>query len=250
MKFSIIIATLNNEDTILRNLQSIKNQNYKDYEIIIIDGGSNDKTIDRVKKIEFENLNIKSQNGTGVYNAFNEGIISAIGEIIVILNADDFFEEKNALEKISNEFDQDENLSLLMSNIKIINKKKQTLRIYKNNFFKNFMFYFGMMPPHPGIFVKKKVYENFGLFNEDFKNAGDFEFLLRVIGKNKIRYKKIDNFLVNMSHGGKSNKNFKSYFINTIEIKRALKINNYFSSYLLIIIRLFIKLFQYRRINL
>jgi len=250
LKFSIIIATLNNEETILRNLQSIKNQNYKDYEIVIIDGGSSDQTFDQVKKIEFKNLNIKNQKGMGVYNAFNEGIISANGEIIVILNADDFFEEKNALEKISSEFDQDKNINLLMSNIKITNKKNQTLRIYKNNFFKNFMFYFGMMPPHPGIFVKKKVYKNFGLFNEDFKNAGDFEFLLRVIGKNKIKYKKIDNFLVNMSHGGKSNKNFKSYLINTIEIKRALKINDYFSSYLLIITRLFIKLFQYRRINL
>ena len=250
MKFSIIIATLNNEDTILRNLQSIKNQNYKDYEIIIIDGGSKDKTFDQVKKIELKNLTIKLQKGTGVYNAFNEGIISANGEIIVILNADDFFEEKNALEKISSEFDQDENLNLLMSNIKIINRENQILRIYKNNFFKNFMFYFGMMPPHPGIFVKKKVYENFGYFREEFKNAGDFEFLLRVLGTKQIKYKKLDDFLVCMSHGGKSSKNLKSYLTNTYEIKKALKINSFFSSYLLITLRFFIKLFQFKRINL
>ena len=90
MKFSIIIATLNNEETILRNLQSIKNQNYKDYEIVIIDGGSSDQTFDQVKKIEFKNLNIKNQKGMGVYNAFNEGIISANGEIIVILNVNNY----------------------------------------------------------------------------------------------------------------------------------------------------------------
>tara|TARA_B100000900_G_scaffold378641_1_gene362967 strand:- start:551 stop:1303 length:753 start_codon:yes stop_codon:yes gene_type:complete len=250
LKFSIIIATLNNEETIERNLQSIKNQNYYDYEVIIIDGNSKDKTIDLIKKFEFKNIKIKSQVGKGVYNAFNEGIYLSRGEIIVILNADDFFEKDYALKKISNEFELDNNISLLMTNIRIINKKNQILRIYKNNFFKSFMFYFGLMPPHPGIFVKKNIYENLGFFKEEFKNAGDFEFLLRVIGKNKIKYKKIDDFFVSMSHGGKSNKNLKSYLINTYEIKKALKMNNFFSSYLLIIIRFLIKIFQFKRISL
>jgi len=250
LKFSIIIATLNNEETIERNLKSIINQNFNDYEIIIIDGDSKDKTIDIIKNFKFKNLNIKTQKGKGVYNAFNEGILNSNGEIILILNADDFFESNEALKKISSEFNLDNNLNLLMTNIKIINKKNQILRIYRNNYFKSFMFYFGLMPPHPGIFVKKKVYENFGYFREEFKNAGDFEFLLRVIGKNKIKYKKINDFLVCMSHGGKSNKNLKSYLVNTFEIKKALKINNFFSSYILITLRFFIKLFQFKRINL
>ena len=250
MKFSIIIATLNNEETIERNLKSIINQNFVDYEIIIIDGNSKDKTIDLIKKFELKNLKIESQKGKGVYNAFNEGIFRSSGEIILILNADDFFESDHALKKISSEFDLDNDLGLLMTNIKIINKKNQILRIYKNNYFKSFMFYFGLMPPHPGIFVKKKVYEDFGYFREEFKNAGDFEFLLRVLGKNNIKHKKINDFLVCMSHGGKSNKNLKSYLVNTYEIKKALKINSFFSSYILIVLRFFIKLFQFKRINL
>ena len=108
------------------------------------------------------------------------------------------------------------------------------------------MFYFGLMPPHPGIFVKKKVYNQFGYFNESFKNAGDFEFLLRVLLKGKIKYKKINQYLVTMSYGGKSNKNLNSFFINTKEIKKALKINNYFSSYFFIMMRFIIKLFQFK----
>ena len=99
MKFSIIIATLNNQDTIEKNLKSIKDQNYKDYEIIVIDGDSKDKTIEIIKKFKFQNIKIKFQKGKGVYNAFNEGIKHSIGEIIIILNADDYFYKKYALSK-------------------------------------------------------------------------------------------------------------------------------------------------------
>ena len=246
MKFSIIIATLNNQDTIEKNLESIKNQTFKDYELIIIDGGSKDTTINKIKKKQFQNIKIKFQPSKGVYNAFNEGIQVATGEIIIILNADDFFEKEHALEKINEQFNKDFELKLLMSNIKIVNNSNKTIRVYKNNFFKKYLFYFGCMPPHPGIFAKKDIYKKFGYFNEEFKNAGDFEFLLRVIGRGNISYKKIDDFLVTMRHGGKSNKNLKSYFVNTVEIKKALKINSYFSSYSLITIRFIIKLFQFR----
>ena len=246
LKFSIIVATLNNENTLDRNLQSIVSQTYKDYEIIIIDGGSKDKTFEVIKKYNQENLKIKNQQGHGVYNAFNEGIRICTGDIVVILNADDNFSDDNSLSKIQKEFSNDKDLELLMTNIKMVNEKNKSIRIYDSKFFKPFMFYFGLMPPHPGIFVKKKVYNNFGLFDESFENAGDFEFLLRVILKSKINYKKMNDYLVSMSYGGKSNKNLKSFFKNTKEIKKALKINNYFSSYFLIMIRLIIKMFQFR----
>ncbi len=250
MKFSIIIATLNNEKTIDKNLKSIRKQSYSDYELIVVDGNSKDRTLEIINNYNFENIKIKSQLGNGVYNAFNEGIKISLGEIIIILNADDFFDNENALKKINDEFEKDKNLKLLMTNIKIINDKNEIVRIYKNNFFKKNLFYFGYMQPHPGIFIKKEIYHSYGYYKEDFKNAGDFEFLLRVIGKKNINYKKINEFLVSMKHGGKSNKNLKSYLINTIEIKKALKMNNYFASYFLIIIRLFIKLFQFKKIKL
>lgn len=250
MKFSIIIATLNNQNTIEINLKSIEKQSYRDYELIVVDGNSKDRTLEIIKNYNFENIKIKSQLGNGVYNAFNEGIKISLGEIIIILNADDFFHDENALKKINDEFEKDKNLKLLMTNIKIINDKNEIVRIYKNNFFEKYLFYFGYMPPHPGIFIKKEIYNNYGYYKENFKNAGDFEFLLRVIGKKNINYKKINEFLVSMKYGGKSNKNLKSYLINTIEIKKALKMNNYFASYFLIIIRLLIKLFQFKKIKL
>ena len=249
-KISIIVATFNNEKTIDKNIESILLQTFTDYEIIIIDGNSRDKTLEKIKKYNSKKINIYEQAGTGVYNAFNEGIQFAKNDIIVILNADDYFDNENSLKLISEIFSKDKNLKLVMSNIKIVNEKDKVIRIYKNNSFYNFMFYFGMMPPHTGIFVKKEVYTNFGYFREDFKNAGDFEFLLRILAKNKIKFKKINNFLIKMKYGGRSNKNFTSFFVNTIEIKKALKINNFFSSYFLIILRFIFKILQFRSINL
>ena len=157
MKISIIIATLNNQDTIDKNLSSINFQTYKNFEIIVIDGGSKDKTLDILKKYNFLNIKFKKQKSKGVYGAFNEGIKLSTGEIIVILNADDFFNHEECLNIIFNEFNKDKNIDLLMSNVKIISKKNIVKRIYKSNNFKNYMFYFGHMPPHTGIFVKKKI---------------------------------------------------------------------------------------------
>jgi len=246
LKFSIIIATLNNENTIKRNLESIKSQSFTDYEIIIVDGGSKDKSIKIIKSFDFKDIKIKTQNRKGVYNAFNEGINSSIGEIIIILNADDFFCDKDSLKIIQQQFHDNHEIDLLMTNVKMINIKNKIVRVYKNNQFKNFMLYFGFMPPHTGIFVKKKVYNKFGTFIENFENAGDFEFLVRILLKENVRYKKISNYLVSMSIGGKSNKNIISFLTNTKEIKKALRLNGYFSSYLLIMIRLILKIFQFR----
>ena len=245
MKFSIIISTLNNEETIEKTLQSIKKQEFEDYEIIVIDGGSSDRTLNLFNQFNFPNIKFVKQKGQGVYNAFNEGISLSFGEIIIILNADDFFEKKQALSIISDQFNIYKDIKLLMTNVKIFTKKNKLIRIYKSNSFKNFMFYFGHMPPHTGIFVKKEVYEKYGFFIEDFQNAGDFEFLLRVLMKKKIKYKKLKDYLVSMTYGGKSNKNIESFIKNTSEIKKALTLNGLFSSYLLIIIRFIIKVFQF-----
>ena len=141
MKFSIIIATLNNENTIKRNLESIKSQSFTDYEIIIVDGGSKDKSIQITKSFEFKDIKIKIQNGKGVYNAFNEGINLSIGEIIIILNADDFFCDKDSLKIIKHLFHDNQEIDLLMTNIKMININNKVVRVYKNNLFKNFMLY-------------------------------------------------------------------------------------------------------------
>ena len=169
--------------------------------------------------------------------------------MIIILNADDIFKHKDTLLEIKNFFTINKKIDLLMSNVEIINEKKYIIRNYSCDKFNNFMFYFGHMPPHPGVFVRKQLYHKHGLFEEDFENAGDFEFLLRMLLINKVRFEKIKKCYIQMSHGGRSNKNFKSYITNTIEIKKALKKNKISTSYILIVVRFFIKIFQFINFN-
>ena len=245
MKFSIITATLNSQGTINKTLDSIVSQNFDDYEVIFVDGHSTDKTINLINNSNIKNKTIINQNGKGVYDAFNEGIKCANGEIILILSSDDYFKEVNSLFEINNLFVKYSNIPLFISNVEMINKNDNIIRNYKSNNFKKFMFYFGHMPPHPGVFIKKEIYEKYGLFNEHFENAGDFEFLVRLILKQKINFKIIKKCFIQMSYGGKSNKNLKSFLKNTIEIKKALNMNNIQTSYFLVIIRFIIKVFQF-----
>jgi glycosyltransferase involved in cell wall biosynthesis len=245
LKFSIIIATLNNEQTIEKTILSLKVQKFKDFEIIFVDGGSKDRTLKIIADHHLKNIRVINQVHRGVYNAFNLGVDASKGEIIVFLNADDFFSNENVLNLINQTFLDNSKYQVVISNVKIINKEKKVIRNYKCNFFKNFMFYFGLMPPHPGIFIKREIYSKYGKFVEKFNTAGDFEFILRIFVKHKVIYKKIDYYLVSMLSGGKSNKNIKSFILNTIEIKKALKINKLFSSYILISFRFVIKLFQF-----
>ena len=245
MKFSIITATLNSQGTINKTLDSIVSQNFDDYEVIFVDGHSTDNTINLINNSSIKNKTIISQNGKGVYNAFSEGIKCANGEIIIIINSDDYFKETNSLFKINNIFVNYPNISIFITNVEIIDRKNNIIRNYKCNNFKKFMFYFGHMPPHPGVFIRKEIYEKHGLFNEHFENAGDFEFLVRIILKLKINFKIIKKCFIQMSYGGKSNKNLKSFFTNTVEIKKALEMNNIRTSYFLIIIRFIIKIFQF-----
>ena len=245
MRFSIIIATLNNEQTIEKTILSLKVQKFKDYEIIFVDGDSKDRTLKKINNHNLKNIRIIKQINKGIYNAFNLGVDNSKGEIIIFLNADDFFSNENVLNLINQTFLDNNKHQVVISNVKIINKEQKVIRNYKCNYFKNFMFYFGLMPPHPGIFIKREIYEKYGKFVEKFNNAGDFEFILRIFIKHKVIYKKIDYYFVTMLSGGKSNKNIKSFILNTIEIKKALKINKLFSSYILISFRFVIKLFQF-----
>ncbi len=246
IKISIITPTLNNEKTIEKTLQSICNQSFINFEHIVIDGGSSDKTIAVVNKYK-KSLNTKifRQRNSGIYDAINIGIKKTSGDIISILNGDDFYANKDVLKKVYEEFLKNPKVQIILTNIDIIKKKTGKLfRVYHSNFFKTYLFYIGIMPPHPGVFVKKIVYIKIGLFNTKFSSAGDFEFLLRALLVNKIPFIKLNIVTVIMLSGGKSNTGIRSFFNNTTEIKESLKINNLFSSNFLILLRLPFKLIQ------
>lgn len=228
MKVSIITATFNSEKTLSRSLNSILKQTFKGFEIIIVDGDSKDNTIGIAKNFqkEFSNINIFSEKDCGIYDALNKGINLATGDIIGFLHSDDEFYSTTTLLEIVNEFNKNEidgvygNLNYVSNNLipKIIrNWESQSFNV---KFLKK-----GWMPAHPTLFLRREIYEKHGLFDLKFTISADYDFMLRVLKDETLKFCYLPRVITNMRIGGVSNKNLKNIVIKMIEDYRAIRKN-------------------------
>ena len=246
MKVSIITVCLNSQKTIRKTIKSVISQSYKNYEYIIIDGGSTDNTIKIINEYKKYISVFISEKDKGIYDAINKGIKKSTGSVVSILNSDDIFCDDKTTQKIISYFKSDLKLDCLIGNTLITkNNSKKVIRNYKANSFKKWMLYLGFSPPHPSTFVRKKIYKKFGLYNKKYKIAGDFEFFVRIFLKKKILFKIINKNFVLMKSGGRSSSSLKSNFISSNEIVKSFKDNNLYTNWLLVILRFPIKLLQY-----
>lgn len=228
--FSIITITFNSEKTVERTLKSVLNQTYKDYEYIIVDGASKDGTMDIVRKYEplFEGrMKWKSEPDTGIYNAMNKGIMRSTGEIIGIVNSDDWL-EPDALNVVAGlaEKEDDKYNALCCGSLYFhyVSGEKQLFKSNKERFYAGIphhSYNFGIY--HPAVFVGKHIYESVGAFDENFKIEADTDFIYRCYKENK-KFVFTDLPLSNMADGGASNDiNIKKYYR---EKKYFIKKNN------------------------
>ncbi len=224
--FSIIIATFNSESTIKECLQSIKKQKYQNFEIIVIDNCSTDKTIEIIKKFNFIKIKILIEKDNGIYDAINKGISNSNGKVISILHSDDFYYNNDVLKKLYYFFNT-YHTEIIYGNLAYVKRKniKKDVRIWKPENLKNNNFYAGWNPPHPSFFVKRKTYIKYGLYKTNIGNAADIELMYRYLIKKKISQRYVNIFFVKMRYGGKSNKSLKVILKQNIQILKILKIN-------------------------
>lgn len=226
MKISIITATYNSSATIRDCIRSINQQTYDDIEQIIIDGSSTDNTVNIIKSLPNRVKQIISEPDKGIYDAMNKGIALATGEIIGILNSDDFYMDNSVISDIIYIF-RNKNVDAVYADLDIVDKnnlnrikRKSRSGLYKENAFK-----WGWMPPHPTFFVKKKIYEKYGHFNIAFKTSADYELMLRFIHKYKIKLAYLPRVIVKMRSGGFSDSSLKHRLYANKEDKLAWKVN-------------------------
>ena len=251
MKISIITVCFNSEDTIISTLNSVFSQDYPYIEHIIVDGGSSDRTMDIVNQYPFKNKIIISEPDKGIYDAMNKGIKLANGEIISILNSDDIFQSPKIISSIMRKIKQNPKVDIFLGDVvffKDDNYKKIT-RYFHSKFFKKELLLKGVMPPHPASFIKKKIYNKYGLYKATLSIAADFEMFLRLIYINKLKFLSMEKVIVRMRAGGKSGKNLKTYFTTTKEIGLAFNFNKMKSNYLQLLLRLPGKISQFFLIN-
>ena len=222
MKVSIITISFNSALTIEETLKSVKNQSYNDIEHIIIDGKSNDDTINICNNYPHL-VKIICEKDKGVYDAFNKGLKIASGDVIGFLNSDDTFADKESLKKIVDGFDSETHA--VFGNLNFYNKENKVIRKWISKPFKKGAFEKAWMPPHPTFYCRKNIYDKYGYYDDSFMIAGDFELMLRFIECRKIKTKFLDQNLIKMKSGGISNSGFKSKIKILKEEFKAFKMN-------------------------
>lgn len=226
MKVSIITVTYNSAETIEQTIQSVMSQDYPNIEYLIVDGGSNDTTLEIVNTYANKISKIISEKDEGLYDALNKGIAMASGDIIGFIHSDDFYTDAGVIQRYVDAFVKT-GCDAVYSDLYYVDKNNtdKIIRTWKSGTYTKSSFLFGWMPPHPTFFVKKEIYQKYGVFNTTFKSAADYELMLRLIFKNKIKLAYLPYFTVKMRVGGKSNLSLKNRLFANHEDRKAWQIN-------------------------
>jgi len=246
MKVSIITVCRNSAATIEQTIQSVIEQSYTNLEFIIIDGGSSDQTLSIVNKYQHKITKVISEKDNGIFDAMNKGINLATGEIIGILNSDDVYADRGVVEKVVTEMEKS-NADVSWGDLVYVKKNdpSKVTRVWKSSPYMTGLFKKGWQAPHPTFFVRKTVYQRYGMFNTNLPISADYEILLRFLERYKVTSIYIPATLVKMREGGNSNwKNLFRVFQANLEVKRAWQMNNLTMPRFTILNKLFSKIKQ------
>lgn len=206
MKVSIITVVYNGSEFIRDCIESILNQTYTNIEYIIVDGQSTDGTVDIVKSYGTKVARFLSEPDKGLYDAMNKGIQLATGDVIGLLNADDFYRHDRVIENMVATFKKTESDAVYgdMLYVDRLDTKKLK-RYWRSGWYRENAFLWGWMPGHLSFFAKRWLYDQYGLFRLDMKSAADYELMLRFIHKHKARLTYMNEVTIVMRAGGISN---------------------------------------------
>jgi glycosyltransferase involved in cell wall biosynthesis len=226
MKVSIITATYNSAETIQDTLTCIQNQTYPNIEHIIVDGNSTDETLQIIRANGNRVSKLISEPDSGLYDAMNKGIAMATGDIVGILNSDDFYQHDRVIERVVQTL-QEEGTDTVYGDLQYVDAENtnKVIRYWKAGSFKRRRFRFGWMLPHPTFFIRRELYDQYGSFNLDLRIAADYEFMIRLLYSNKVSASYIPEVLVRMRTGGNSNASFRQRMRANREDREAWKVN-------------------------
>lgn len=247
---SIITATFNSAKTLKDTIQSVLRQTNKDFEYLIIDGGSTDETIDIVKSYESDfsgRLKWVSEKDEGIYDAMNKGIKMASGDVVGILNSDDYFTSDDILQTVADAFKCQE-IDAIYGDIHFIRdgNPQKCIRYYSSRMFRPFWLRFGFMPAHPSFYCKREVYERAGGYRLDYAIGSDYDMMVRLFKQYKIVSCYINKDFVTMRTGGASTRNVQSRLTLIKENVRACRDNGIYTNELFICLKFFYKIFEFR----
>lgn len=249
MKISVITISYNSASTIEDTLRSVLTQTYLDIEYIVVDGLSKDHTVEIIQKHEDRfNGRLKwiSEKDKGLYDAMNKGIQMATGDVVGILNSDDFFYDNHVLQKVADAF-KDETLDATIGDIVFVREDNhdKIIRRYSAKNWKPSKFAWGYMPPHPSFFVRRKYFDQLGYYKMGYKIAADYELLIRFLLKAKLNWIYLPIITTKMRMGGASTSGLKSLITLNNEIIKGCSENQVYTNKIMVYSKYLFKPFEF-----
>lgn len=247
MKISVITTTYNSASTVQDTIESVGRQVFDgEVEYIIIDGGSTDATLDIVGQYPGLVTKVISEPDSGLYDAMNKGIRLATGDVVGILNSDDFYTSDDVLATIAGEFERKE-VDAVYGDVHFVRPDNldKCVRYYSSSMFSPFFLRFGFMPAHPSFYVRRECYEQYGLYDTSYRIASDYDMMVRLFYKYKITYSYIKRDMVTMRTGGLSTKSLKNRMLITSEDVKACRRNGLYSNVAMISLKYLYKIFEF-----
>ncbi len=248
MKITIITATFNSAGTVRDTFESVLRQTYSEIEYLVVDGASRDGTVDIIKEYEprFKGrMRWVSERDSGIYDAMNKGLGMATGDVVGILNSDDFYTSDDVLETVATEMGKT-GVDAVYGDVHFVNPDDlgKCVRYYSSKVFKPSLMRLGFIPAHPSFYCRRSAYEKFGGFDLNFKVAADFENILRLIYVGHIKTLYIEKDFVTMRTGGASTSGIKSHLSGMKDHLKALRKNGIYSNIFILSLRYFYKVYE------
>ncbi|MFA7942787.1 glycosyltransferase family 2 protein [Pseudomonas brenneri] len=247
MKISIITVSYNSESTIRDTIESVLAQTYPNIEYIIVDGASKDNTMGIVSEYSGSIAKVVSEPDKGIYDAMNKGIALATGDVVGILNSDDFYENTTALATVAAAFTKNPASALVYGDVVFVepDNLQQVTRFYSAAHFRAWKLRFGWMPPHPGTFIRSTVYRDVGPYSLLYKISADYEMFVRLLLGKRLQYSHINQVLVRMRSGGVSTSGVRSSLRLNREIVQACRRNGIYTNLLMVLSKIPFKLMEF-----
>ncbi len=246
MKISIITVALNAEEFIGDCIRSVIGQTYGDIEYIIVDGASTDGTLGVISRYQQKIARVISEKDQGIYDAMNKGIAAATGEVIGILNADDFFADPGVLSAVALEF-KNEQTDVVYGNLYFVNRQntEDIMRRWVSKPFNRMGMEWGWMPAHPTFYARKSCFKNWGVYKLNLNSSADYELMLRFMYLNKANSKFLNRVMVMMRMGGVSTKSVNNRLLALWNDFKAMRENGITFAWIKIFVKPLRKIVQY-----
>lgn len=245
VKISIVTVTFNRAHIIKSAIEGVLLQKYKNYEYIIVDGASKDNTIEVLKEYEpkFEGrMRWISEPDKGLYDAINKGIKMATGDVVGIINSDDYFHRDDTFTAIAKVF-EDDTIQCVYGDERIIKPESPDVnyRFEAPWYFRPWMFRIGLEPPHPSFYARKELFEKYGYYKMGYVISADYELMMRFMLVHKVKYKYIRHTILTFRASGISTDSSNRLMMNKEQV-RACRENGIWTCLPMIYLKYFFKI--------